>query len=413
MNFNERARLRFEGSMKNADSAEQAFRRHAWDAFERLGLPGKTAESWKYSAVSELTETPWTEAPAVTEESQAIRNLRGLFAADFEIVVLMNGKTRGNPSGEFQLKPRTLDVTGTPLNFDDGFLSASAAVNQGGFELSVADGVRVVRPLLLVHVCTGAGAWNSTLNRIALGRASELQLAELFVSESGAGLRTDITRAEIGDGAHLTWVRTQQENPSATYFGEVQAHVRKLGRLALTQLNCGAAWSRGSLKADLHGEGAEVSINGLTFGRDEQHLDQRVQVSHHASNTSSAQLFKGIFDGKSRGVLNGKIYIAHGAQKVASSQLNHNLLLSPFAEANTKPELEVYADDVKANHGASIGRLDEGKLFYLMSRGIKRSDAEKILAQAFSADVLMKIPSLVLRKFASARVADYITGGTA
>ena len=177
------------------------------------------------------------------------------------------------------------------------------------------------------------------------------------------------------------------------------------GRVPLGQLNSGAAWARGSLKIDIKGEHCEANIHGLTLARGEQHIDQRVEVNHHAALTTSSQLFKGVLKDHARGVLNGKIFIARDAQKVVSSQLNHNLLLSSTAEADTKPELEIYADDVKANHGASVGQLDEAKLFYLLSRAIPRHEAVQMLARAFAGDVLMKVPALALRELLSEQVA--------
>ncbi len=411
MSFTERVRQQFLEVMKGAGGAEKAFRQKAWEAFEVQGLPGKSNEYWKYSAHTALTGPDWRETLPVSTEPAMAADIRARYGAAFEIVFVVNGVPQPPCVRDFSFQARAFEATGAALNFDDGFLSAAAAVNGGGFDLTVAEGVRVARPLLLVHVLTGEGSWGSSLNRIVLGKDAELRLAELFVSEAQVYLRTDITRVELGEGANLNWVRAQQERATASYFSEVQLHLQARSLASLTQLNCGAAWSRTSLKADIHGERAEVAVNGLSFGRLEQHVDQRVQVSHHAGQSTSSQLFKGVLKDKARGILNGKIYIARGAQKVVSSQLNHNLLLSPGAEANTKPELEVYADDVKANHGASVGRLDEGKLFYLMSRGISRAVSERMLAQAFTADVVMKISSPELRRFAFANVEDLVLGG--
>jgi Fe-S cluster assembly protein SufD len=330
------------------------------------------------------------------------------FKDEFDIAVMINGQlqpTHSHLSADYKF---TAHPAYGPLNYDDGFLSASAAVSGGGFTLDVRHSVR--RPLLLIHGAEGEDVWTSTLNQIMLAEHASLQLAEIFVGENGKYLRSDITRVILQDGAQLEWARVQQENEQASSFGEVQAHLMARSRLAVTQVNSGAEWSRGSLKIDIQGEGAEALINGLSFGRAQQHIDQRVQVSHHAANTISHQLFKGVLKDRARGVLNGKIYIARDAQKVVSSQLNHNLLLGSGAEADTKPELEIYADDVKANHGASVGRLDEEKLFDFLSRGIPREVAERMLAQAFVADVMMKIPSAALRALVRTRVDGLLPG---
>ena len=290
------------------------------------------------------------------------------------------------------------------MAFEDGFVSLAAAINRGGYHLEVSPGVRLPRPLLIVHCAQGEGAWGATLNRVTLGQGAEFQLAEVFLGGAQSYLRTDITRADLSDEANLTWIRLQRDSAQASHFSELQATLAKSAQISISQVNGACGWARSSLKVNVAGERSEAHINGLSFGRDHQHIDQRVQVSHYAANTTSSQIFKGILKDHARGILNGKIFIAPNAQKVNSSQLNHNLLLSSTAEADTKPELEIYADDVKANHGASVGKMDEDKLFYLLSRGISRAESVQMLARAFVGDVLMKVPVKILRDLLSAEV---------
>ncbi len=409
MNFIEAVEKQYAERLGPAQGAEKNFRERAWSEYQRLGLPDRKNEAWKYSTLSSISKTAWTPAanaaavPTVARE--LIRDCRG----EFDIAVMMNGKLNVQESvftakSGFEFKPRTFSEA-SGIAYDDGFFSLSAALNVGGYELTVAEGARAVRPLLVIHCQQGERSWSSTVNRIALAKNSQVQLAEVFIGgESAEYLCTDISDVEIAEGAELTWVRAQQEREGANFFSEVQVRLAERARLSLTQINSGGAWARGSLKVSLNGEQAAAQINGISFGRDRQHVDQRVQISHQVGNTNSSQLFKGILKDHARGVLNGKIFIARNAQKVVSSQHNHCLLLSSTAEADTKPELEVYADDVKANHGASVGRMDDEKLFYLISRGLKPETARQMLAQAFVADVLMKIPTPLLRDFALKRV---------
>ena len=342
----------------------------------------------------------------------AARELMVQWRGEFDIAVIVNGQLMMKDSqltleSGYALSQRSSQVE-LPLIYDDGFLSAAVAVHHGGYELRVADGIEFPRPLLILHCQHGEASWSSTLNRVMLGRGSKFQLVEVFMGTSTDYLRTDVTQVELSESAELAWVRCQEESGRAISFGETQTQIAASAKLTLTQLNAGAGWARSSLKVNLGGEQAEAHINGLSFGRDQQHVDQRVQMNHLAPLTHSSQLFKGILKDRARGVLNGKIYIARHAQKVISSQLNHNLLLSSLAEADTKPELEIYADDVKANHGATIGRLDDDKLFYLLSRAIPRAEAEQLLAQAFVGDVLMKITSDPLRDLLTDRVQRLI-----
>lgn len=408
MNFVDQVQQRFNASLKHAEGGEKQFREHAWAEYLRLGLPARENEAWKYSTLAGLNRVPWLPVEKSEDIPVAAREMMVQWKGEFDIAVMVNGQLLMKDSqltleSGYALSQRSLQAE-LPLVYDDGFLSAAAAVHHGGYELRVADGIQFPRPLLILHCQHGETSWSSTLNRVILGRGSRFQLVEVFMGTSMDYLRTDVTQVEISESAELAWVRSQEETGKAFYFGEVQAQLAASSKLTLTQLNAGAGWARSSLKVNLGGEQAEAHINGLSLGRDQQHVDQRVQMNHLAPLTQSSQLFKGILKDRARGVLNGKIYIARHAQKVISSQLNHNLLLSSQAEADTKPELEIYADDVKANHGATIGRLDDDKLFYLLSRAIPRGEAEQMLAQAFVGDVLMKILSPPLRELLQDRV---------
>lgn len=406
MTFNEMARQRYSALIAQARDGEKLFREKAWGEFERLGWPGLKTETWKYSSPAALSSTAWIETQAVpgapaAEVLAAIRK----WSADFDVAVLENGKPLSDPAG--RLRPVRLSP-GDDLNYEDGFLGLAAAVHQGGYEIRLEPGGSIQRPLLIIRYQRGTESWVPTVNRIDIPSGGNLKLMELFLGEGGSYLRSDLNLVHVGEAGRLEWVRVQQEDLAATHFSEVQAHLQRDARLSVTQLNGGALWSRQSFKADIHGTGAEARVNGLSFAREKQHVDQRVKVAHFAGHSESSQLFKGVLKDQARGVLNGKIYIAQDAQKVNSSQLNQNLLLSTTAEADTKPELEVYADDVKANHGASIGRLDEDKLFYLLSRGIPRTEAVHILARAFVADVVMRIEDRGLRGFAEARMEEIL-----
>lgn len=407
MNFVESVKQKYDRSLSAARSgAEKSFRERAWSEFQRQGLPDRKNEAWKYSNLTSISQAEWSDAGAGEPISSQVQALLQACKVDFEIAVLTNG--------EFDKKNSVLTLESgyefqagsapTEFAFGDGFISLAAAVSRGGYTLRVAPGVVYPKPLLIVHNSSGRKNWSSTLNRVVLGEGAEFQLCEIFVGDAEEYLRTDLTAVEMEENARFSWARVQSESAGASHFSDAQVRLRKNSTLNFTQLNSGAAWARASLNAELLGENAEARVNGLTFARGEQHIDQRVQVRHLAPLTNSSQLFKGVLKDRARGILNGKIYIAAGAQKVNSSQLNHNLLLSSTAEADTKPELEIFADDVKANHGASVGRLDEDKLFYLLSRGIPHAQAVSMLARAFVSDVLMKIPSRVQQNWLANQV---------
>jgi len=410
MSFTERVASAYKDVLSSAPAGEKRFREDAWAQYSRFGLPDRKTETWKYSNLNALTKTDWHLTGPLSDSAilSEVERLREKWRLQFDIAVILDGSFRKDLSETGSYKISALDLSSiSDLQFEDGWGGLSAALAKPGFSLE-ASGDRVERPLLIIQAHSGGTAWSTSVNRIALQSRANMELASISIGPVSKYLRSDITLIELANSSRLSWARLQQESQEAYHFSEVQARLATGARLDLTQLNGGAAWSRTSLRTLISGELGEAHIHGLTFGRASQHIDQRVEVRHASANTSSSQLFKGVLKDSARGVLNGKIVIERNAQKVLSSQLNHNLLLSKTAEADTKPELEIYADDVKANHGASVGRMDEEKLFYLMSRGIPRMQAQEMLAHAFVGDVLMKIESPKLRQFADENVRGWL-----
>jgi Fe-S cluster assembly protein SufD len=410
MSFTERVASTYRDVLASATAGEKRFREEAWAQYSRFGLPDRKTETWKYSNLNALTKVDWPLAGRSSDLAtlSELERIRGKWQRQFDIAVILDGSFRQDLSAAGEYKISALDLSSVEdVRFEDGWSGLSAALARPGFSLQIS-GARAKRPLLIIQAHSGGATWSTSVNRIVLEPRSNAEMASILVGPNSRYLRSDITLVELGDSSRLVWTRIQQESQEAYHFSEVQARLLRGAHLNLTQLNGGAAWSRTSLRSQILGELGEAHIHGLTFGRASQHVDQRVEIRHSSANTSSSQLFKGVLKDAARGVLNGKIVIDRDAQKVVSSQLNHNLLLSKTAEADTKPELEIYADDVKANHGASVGRMDEEKLFYLMSRGIPRAQAQEMLAHAFVGDVLMKIDIPLLHQFADENVRGWL-----
>lgn len=412
MSFLEDVQSRFTRIMADGSpNTERAFRQRAWNEFHRVGLPSRKTETWKYSSLTSLTKATWSTPPKVEAVPDVVKVLVERWRDRFDVLVIINGELcLGDSSVSSELREMIRSVEFSPeTSLQDGFHSLSIALSRPSFRLDIPAGVRVLRPVLLVRYQHGEGSWTSSYGEIHLGERSRLNVAEIFVSESRASvLRSEAMEAYLDAGACMKWLRVQSDDASAAHFSEVQTRLSESAELHLSQLNGGARWSRATLRSEIVGMNAEVNVSGLSFGKDHQQIDQRVVIQHRSAETRSSQLFKNVLKDQARGAVNGKIYIAKGAQKVLSSQLNHNLLLSPTAEADTKPELEIYADDVKANHGASVGRLDEEKLFYLISRGIPPEEARQMLAHAFVGDVLMKIQDQDLAALAEASVRAWL-----
>ena len=412
MNFADKVSSQFDQLIAAASGDEKLFRKEAWAKYAKFGMPGRKDETWKYTSLSSLTGSalelsPDSFGPPTQLPPEAAEILLA-WAKEFSLVVTVNGHLRTDLCSLESEYLRAVDYGDLRLKVEDGWMGLATALARPGFRLEIPAGLIMTKPILFVHAQTSVGTWSPTLNQIRLGRGSALNLAEIHLGVTEAYLRSEMTSVDLEEDAILNWVRVQREVIGPNHFSEVQSRLQSGAQLHVSQLNGGAAWCRSSLRADILGPRAEAHLSGMTFARGKQFSEQRVEVRHAEGHSVSTQLFKSVLKDQARGVLNGKIVIERDAQKVSSSQYNHSLLLNKGAEADTKPELEIYADDVKANHGASIGRLDESKVFYLMSRGIPRATAQQMLAHAFVGDVLMKIPSPLLRRFADACVQSWL-----
>lgn len=410
MSFTQATEAQFNQLLNSASGAERSFREEAWREYQRVGLPDRKNEAWKYTSLNTLTKKSWNPAPVKAPLPPEVLKLRDEYHKKFDVAVVMNGEWRPEES---LIKTPELRFTHAPLTdlqparSQDGFVILAGALAKAGFALEIADNCELNRPLMILYSQSEGEFISSSFHKLSVGLGSRLHLAECFVGGQ-ASWRWHQMRVELGENSEVMWLRLQREAILSNHWLETKVDVPRSARLHFTQINSGGSWIRSHFDFDLAGEGASVQVQGLNFGRATQHVDQRLSLNHLSARTESSQLFKGVLKDSARGVLNGRIYIAPDAQKVNSSQLNHNLLLSSRAEADTKPELEIYADDVKANHGASVGRMDQNKLFYLMSRGLTENQARQMLAHAFVADVLMKIPRHDLRDLAEEHVGNIL-----
>jgi Fe-S cluster assembly protein SufD len=224
---------------------------------------------------------------------------------------------------------------------------------------------------------------------VRAGRNSSATIIEHYLGANEAEYFTNaVTRFEVAAGGAVKHFRLQQEAPRAFHIGHIQTRLAKDARYSIHDLQLGASLGRTGITALLEGSGAHAAMFGLFAPMGNQHLDAHTRLDHLAPNTTSEEDYRGIAGGRGRGVFNGKVIVRPDAQKTDSRQSSRNLLLSATAEIDTKPELEIYADDVQCGHGSTSGRIDENMLFYFLSRGIPRPDAERLLLQSFLADAI-------------------------
>jgi len=402
-----------------APDAVRSLRLSAIARFETLGFPTTRNEDWHFTSVSPIAEggfAPLTTASGAVDAATLAPF--GFAASGWHTLVFVNGRHDVALSGGAMLPDgvRVLPLAraydelpllveqhlGQVANFDaSSFTALNTAFINDGAVVHVAHDVEVAQPihLLFVSDAAAAQATASPRNLIVIDRH-----AKATVIESYAGLTDDryftnaVTEAVIGDGATLTHLKLQRESPRAYHVGTLDVRQARDSHLFSFSFATGAALSRTNIYTELRGEGCGATLNGLYLGDHDQHIDHQTRIEHVEPNCYSRELYKGILDGASHGVFNGKVYVHPEAQKTDGKQTNNTLLLSERAQIDTKPQLEIFADDVKCTHGATVGRLDETSLFYMKSRGINARTARELLTYAFAADVLETIELAEVRE---------------
>jgi len=262
--------------------------------------------------------------------------------------------------------------------------------------------------LVFVNDALAAAGASHPRNLIVAERSSRGTVIESYVALGEATYFTNaVTEIVVEEGAHLTHLKVQRESSRSFHVGTIEARQARDSHFVSFSFATGASLARTNVFTVLGGPGAGATLNGLYMVNGQQHVDHQTRIEHAEPDCFSRELYKGVLDGASHGVFNGKVYVRPVAQKTDGKQSNNNLLLSPHARVDTKPQLEIFADDVKCTHGATIGRIDETALFYMKSRGINAPAARQLLTYAFAADVLETIENNAvkqqLEKFTLAR----------
>lgn len=394
-----------------------AARRENLEAFVAAGLPDTRAEAWKYTALRALGQRRFAlgDAAAATHPVDAYAlTLPGM---DGPRLVFVNGVFRADLSKLEALPPgltlqplsKVLANDPEPLRFAlsrhyresaDVFAWLNAALAGDGVVLRVAAGARIAKPIHVCFVGTPAQAdvaWH-VRNVIELGEGAELDLVEHHLATAQhKHLGTLVSEIVVRDGAKLQHTLLQNAGDESTLIRRGSVHLGAKSQAMLHVLELGGALVRHDLHAELRGDEARFDTRGVFVLRGRQHVDTQLSINHQALNTASESIWRGVADERARGVFRGAIVVAQGADGSDASLSNKNLLLSPLAEIDTKPELEIYADEVKAAHGATVGQLDERALFYLRSRGLPQAEARALLTAAFCRAVFTALPNETLR----------------
>jgi len=385
----------------------QALRRAAFERFMALGFPTTKIEDWHFTSVASIADQ---EFQLITARSGDVRRdeLEAFsFAADWHTMVFVNGRFEPDLSDLAALPDgvRVWDLAsawgkvavvgerlGKITSYENAaFTALNTAFMHDGAVIEIAKETEVAKPIHLLFVtdATAAKGMLHPRNLIVAGRHSKATVIESYVSLSDARYLTNaVTEVAVGEGATLRHYKLQREGARAFHVGTIDVDQAKDSHYVSFSFVTGATLSRSNVYTALNGEGCGSTLNGLYMLDGEQHSDHQTQIVHAQPNCYSRELYKGVLDGYSHGVFNGKVYVHPIAQKTDGKQTNNTLLLSDTAQIDTKPQLEIFADDVKCTHGATVGQIDQMALFYLKSRGIDNALARRLLTYAFAADVL-------------------------
>ena len=390
-----------------------ALRRAGLARFTELGIPTLAHEDWRFTNLAPLTKLPLEPLfeTAATPEVEALLAAQTFTRLPGSRLVFINGQYSVQLSHLGALPPgvRVTNLA-SALKIQPDFvkaqLGASAvtennpftALNQaffldGGF-VHVPAGLTVEEPVQFIHISTAqrSGATIQPRNLIVAEANSKLTVVESYLAVKNTAYFTNtVTELVAGENAQVEFVKYQAEAADAFHIGMIGAHLGRASNVRIHSFALGAKLSRTNIRTNLAGEGLECILNGLYLTGGEQLADHHMIVEHAQPHCASHEYFNGILDDRSKGVFHGRILVREIAQKTDAKQTNKNLLLSDDATADTKPQLEIYADDVKCTHGATIGQLNQESIFYLRSRGIGTETARRMLIHAFAGEIIERV----------------------
>jgi Fe-S cluster assembly protein SufD len=401
-----------------SSSPAHAVRRRALERFFELGFPGTENEEWRFTNVAPIAAGVFPRAAAAVPITR--NDITPFLLPEIEPITLVfvNGFFSSELSGADHL-PEGVHVeplSGTlarnhhalPGNFGslvpsetNGFTALNTAFLWDGACIAIAEKVELEQTVHLLFLSTGRkdpfASYPRTL--VTVGAHARLSLVETYAGlGDGVYFTNAVTELLAGEGATVEHDKLQLEGASSFHIGTSAIHLGRSAVVTSNTINLGGRLVRNTVTATLAGEGGECTLNGLSVAGAGQLVDNHTAIDHAVPHCTSHELYKAILHGNARGVFNGKIFVRKDAQKTDAKQTNKTLLLSDDATIDTKPQLEIFADDVKCTHGATVGQLDEDQIFYLRARGIGEQQARSMLTSAFADDVIDRVHVSSLRE---------------
>jgi Fe-S cluster assembly protein SufD len=378
------------------------------EAFERFDFPTTRDEDWKYTRVARITNETWVKSDAVEACDVQSFLIPGL---DAYTVVFVNGRYNAAqsslPTEQGIHVSHETKLANQRASYNHFFQAYADAACTDVVNVLVEKNARISKRVHIIHVVTNAQVLaQPRINLIAM-HGAEVKCIESFVGTESAKSFTNRTLdIEVQENASLIWDKIQLENDAQFLMNEENVRITGNGRFTINTLTIDGGWVRNALNISLDGQNIEANLNGFYMPRRKQFVDNHTKVDHRLPHCNSNELYKGVLNDQSTGVFNGKVYVHLDAQKTNAFQSCANILLSDDAQMNTKPELDIYADDVKCSHGTTTGQLDEEALFYLKSRGLSEDNARRLLTSAFIGDVVSKIENDAVREYVTQQLVQ-------
>jgi Fe-S cluster assembly protein SufD len=398
--------------------------------FADLGWPTSRLEAWRHTSLAFLEQQalaapPSDSYPDAAHPAATLAALRAAFDDGGHWLVFVDGQfaptlsaigtlpagvTVGALSDALNTAPDAVEAAFGSADDSASPYALNLALCTDGAFVRLARGTALEQPLHLVFIGATAAADSHLRNLIVADANSAASIVEHHVG-GGATLGTVVTRVQAAQDARITHVKLQQQDAQAIHVAQIEAEQARGSHFASHSLSFGARLARNDIRTRFNGEGCETLFNGLYHVDGRRHVDHHTLIEHARPLGTSREYYRGLVDGNARGVFAGRIIVAQDAQRTDAVQRCDNLLLSRLAEADARPELEIYADDVKCAHGATVGQIDEDALFYLRARGIDEVHARQLLTYAFAAEVIERIAHDALRKHARTALLARLPGG--
>jgi len=411
------------------DGAVLRKRDAAFALFERNGLPTRRVETWKYTDLRALMKgaSPPAERPSEDAARRALATWSALLSRlDHHRLVLVDGfffpalsdqaallsfgvevESVASRLGKEGTKSAAIldvpDLAGADIG-----LALNSAFVTDGVSVAIDDNVALSKPLEIIHISTGAASATSR-NIVRIGRGASARIVESYAGPNGTASQANVaTVIKAGADSLVTWAKVQGEGDRALHIGTTILSLAPNARFNHLTLTAGSDVSRSQLFMTTGGEGTDVNLYGAGMMSARQHADVSLTIDHALPGAKTRVMFKSVVDGEAEGIFQGKIIVRPDAQKTDAKMVTQSLLLSEVAQFVSKPELEIFADDVQCGHGATTGRIDSSMLFYLMARGIPRAEAERLLIEAFLVDPIEAIGDEAIAAALKETVSDWL-----